>query len=89
MAKKEENKYIVLVINGGHGKVIMSTAVIAAIKKEHPDRKIIVIAAWDGPFYGNPDVYRFYSYEQLNNYFYDDYINDKDELIEDVDRRLY
>ena len=79
--KQEENKYIVLVIAGGHGKVIMSTAVIEAMKKEHPDRKIVVVAAWDGPFYGNPNVWRFYQFEQMNNYFYDDYINNKDVLI--------
>ena len=81
MAKKQEEKYIVFVIAGGHGKVIMATAVIEAMKKEHPDRKIVVVAAWDGPFFGNPHVWRFYTFEQMNNYFYDDYINNKDVLI--------
>ena len=82
MAKKEEeNKFIVMVVSGGHGKCVMSTAVIEAMKKEHPDRKIIVVSAWDGPFFGNPNVWRFYTFEQMNNYFYDDYINNKDVLI--------
>lgn len=74
------NKYIIFIINGGHGKCIMATAVIEAMKKKYPDRKIIVVSAWDAPFYGNPNVYRFYIFNQLQ-YFYDDYIKDKDTLI--------
>ena len=76
-----EDKYIILVINGGHGKVIMSTAVVSAIKKQHPDRKIIVVAAWDAPLIGHPDIWRFFAYNQLQNYFYDDYVHNKDVII--------
>lgn len=76
-----EEKYIVFIVNGGHGKVILSTAVVEAINKAHPDRKIVCVSAWDAPWYGNPHVYRFYTFDQLNNYFYDDYINGKDTLV--------
>ena len=70
-----------MIINGGHGKNIMATAVIEAIKKKYPERKIIVVTAWDGPFYGNKHVYRFYLFNNINNYFYDDYIKNKDTLV--------
>jgi len=80
--KEVKDRYICLIVAGGHGKCIMSTAVIAAMKKKYPDRKIIVISSWDGPFYGNnKNIYRFYTFDQLNNYFYDDYIHNKDVLI--------
>jgi len=77
----EEEKYIVFIVAGGHGKVIMSTAVVEAMKKAHPDRKIVIVAAWDAPWYGNPHIYRFYTFDQMNNYFYDDFIKDKDTLV--------
>lgn len=80
MENKKE-KFLILIINGGHGKVIMSTAVISAMKKQHPDRKIIVVAAWDAPFFGHPDIWRFYAFGQMQNYFYDDYVHNKDVLI--------
>lgn len=78
---ENKDKFIVMIINGGHGKVIMSTAVISAIKKQYPDRKIIVVSAWDGPLYGHPDIWRFFTFNQIQNYFYDDYIDGKDVLI--------
>jgi len=42
--------------------------------KKYPDRKLIVVTAWDGPFFYNPDVWRFYNFGQMQ-YFFDDYIN--------------
>lgn len=74
------DKYIIFIINGGHGKCIMATAVIEAMKKKYPERKIIVVSAWDGPFYGNPNVYRNYLFNQMQ-YFYDDFIKNKDTLV--------
>lgn len=71
--KNEDNKYIVFQVDGGHGKNVIATAVIRAIKKKYPDHKIIVVSGWDGPFFYNPDVYRFYLFGQMQ-YFYDDYI---------------
>jgi hypothetical protein len=70
-------KYSILWVEGGHGKNIISTAVIRAMKKQHPDRKIIVVCAWDGPFFYNPNIYRFYTFNEVK-YFYDDFINMKD-----------
>jgi len=71
---KEGDKFVVLHTEGGHGKQVMATAVCRAIKKKYPDRKLIVVTAWDGPFFYNPDVWRFYTFGQMQ-YFFDDYIN--------------
>ena len=73
--KKDKDKYIIFEVSGGHGKNIMSTAVIRAIKKKYPERKIIVVCTWDGGFFYNPDVYRFYTHNELK-YFFSDYINE-------------
>jgi hypothetical protein len=70
----KKGKYVVFEISGGHGKNIMATSVIRAMKKQYPDHKIVVVCAWDGPFFYNPDVYRFYNFNQMS-YFFDDYIN--------------
>lgn len=66
---------------GGHGKNILATAVIEAIKKEYPERKIIVLTAWHQAYYHNPNVYKFFNFDAIPNYFYDDYIKDKDVLV--------
>ena len=68
-----KDKYVIFQIDGGHGKNILATAVIRAIKKKYPERKIVVVSGWDGPFFYNPDVFRFYLFGQMH-YFYDDYI---------------
>lgn len=73
----KDEKYSILWVEGGHGKNIISTAVIRAMKKQEPDRKIIVVCAWDGPFFYNSNVYRFYAFNEVK-YFYDDYIKMKD-----------
>lgn len=71
----ENDKYIIFDATGGHGKCIMATSVIRGMKKKYPDRKIIVASGWDGPFFYNPDVFRFYLYGQMQ-YFKDDYLKD-------------
>ena len=80
MAKKEttekidkNGKYLIFHAEGGHGKQVMATAVIRAIKKKYPDRKIIVVTPWDGPFFYNENVWRFYAFNEMK-YFFDDYI---------------
>lgn len=73
-------KYIIFWTEGGHGKQVQATAVIRAIKKHYPDRKIIVVTPWDGPFFYNENVWRFYTFNELK-YFYDDYIHMKDTII--------
>lgn len=70
-----DDKFIILHSEGGHGKQVMATAVCRAIKKKYPNRKLIVVTSWDGPFFYNPDVWRFYTFGQMQ-YFFDDYIND-------------
>ena len=69
----KDDKFVILHSEGGHGKQIMATAVCRAIKKKYPDRKLVVVTSWDGPFFYNPDVWRFYTHGQMQ-YFYDDYI---------------
>jgi hypothetical protein len=70
-------KNIIFEISGGIGKNIMATAVIKAIKKHRPEDNIIVTTAWDKVFTNNPDVHRVYNLNNMN-YFYDDYIKDKE-----------
>ena len=72
---KKDDKFVILHSEGGHGKQVMATAVCRAIKKKYPDRKLIVVTAWDGPFFYNPDVWRFYNFGQMQ-YFFDDYIKE-------------
>ncbi len=64
-------------IEGGIGKNIAATAVVAAYKKAKPKRKIIVVSAWPEVWTRNPDVARFY---RIGNtpYFYQDVIKGKD-----------
>ena len=69
----KDDKFVIFHVEGGHGKCVMATAVCRAIKKAYPDRKLIVVTSWDGPFFYNPDVWRFYTFGQMQ-YFFDDYI---------------
>ena len=71
---KKDDKFVIFHSEGGHGKQVMATAVCRAIKKKYPDRKLIVVTAWDGPFFYNPDVWRFYTFGQMQ-YFFDDFVN--------------
>lgn len=72
----KDDKFIVFHIEGGHGKSIMATAVVEALKKKYPHYKIIVVTAWDAPWYFNPNVFRVYNFGQIP-YFYDNYIFDE------------
>jgi hypothetical protein len=70
------DKYIIFESQGGHGKQICAIAVIRAIKKAYPDRKIIWITPWDGPAFYNPDIFRFFVFNQIPQYFKDDYLKE-------------
>jgi hypothetical protein len=70
---EKDDKYIIFHSEGGHGKQIQATAVIRALKKQYPDRKIIWVTAWDGPAFYNPNVWRFYTFGQMQ-YFYTDFM---------------
>ena len=76
---RDNDKYLIFYTEGGHGKQVMSTAVIRAIKKKYPDRKIIVVTPWDGPFFYNENIWRFYTFNEMK-YFFSDYIK-KDTII--------
>lgn len=76
-SRKEENTgpFAIFHLEGGHGKSIMAIAVIRAFKKANPEYKVIVVTAWDGPFFFNSDIEKIYNFGQMP-YFYDHYIYD-------------
>jgi hypothetical protein len=74
------SKYIVFEIKGGAGKNVMATAVIKALKKQYPDKSIIIVTAHDDLWYNNPNVFKILKFGELK-YFYDDYIKDKETKI--------
>ena len=73
-------KYSIFHVQGGIGKHVAATAVAKVIKNNNPDRKLIVVCAYPDIFINLPYVDRVY---QLGNtqYFYQEYIQDKDSLI--------
>jgi len=75
-----EEKYLVWHIEGGLGKNVAATSLLKSIKEKYNDRKIIVVASYPDIFVNNPHIYRVY---RLGNtqYFYDDFIYNKDTLI--------
>ena len=72
---RDKDKYIIFEISGGHGKCIAATAVLRAIKKQYPEYKIVIVSAWDGGFFYNPNVFRFYTFNQMQ-YFSTDFVNE-------------
>lgn len=71
---------IILQVNGGIGKVIISTAICASIKERYPDSKLIVVSGYPDVFLGNPNVDRAYAFGQ-QAYFYKEYIEDKEIMV--------
>lgn len=71
---------ILFSISGGIGKVVMSTAVVKAIKKNYPDAELITISGYPDVFLGNPHVHRSYGFGQLS-YFYSEHIEGQDVLV--------
>lgn len=67
-------------IEGGLGKHIAATAVARAIKKNHPDRNLIVVCAYPEVFINLNFVSKVFRHGNTP-YFYQDYIKDKDFLI--------
>jgi hypothetical protein len=74
------NEYIVFEVKGGAGKNVMATAVIKALKKQYPKKKILIVTAWEDLWYNNPNVHKILKFGELK-YFYEDYILDKDTTI--------
>lgn len=73
-------KYVIFHVEGGIGKNILSTAVVRAINKQYPDRKIIVLTAWPEVWLCNPRVEKVIQFGQTS-YFYKDYVEGQDSLI--------
>ena len=74
---REDDKYIIFESSGGHGKQISATAVIRAIKKQYPDRKIVWVTSWDAPAFYNPNIFRFFTqgqYQYFRDYLKEDTI---------------
>lgn len=67
---KENDSYIIFDSTGGQGKQVQATAVIRAIKKQYPDKKIIWVCSWDSAAFYNPNVFRFFTHGQFQ-YFRD------------------
>jgi len=68
---------IIFQVDGGLGKSIASTAVIAAIKNHYKKSKIIVVTAYPDVFLNNPNVHKTY-YSNQTNGFYEKYVKGKD-----------
>ena len=75
-----EKKYCIFQVQGGLGKHIASTAVAQVIKKTYPDRELIVVCAWPELWSSLPFVHRVFPLGNTQ-YFYEEYIEDKDSLI--------
>jgi len=73
-------KYSIFHIEGGLGKHIAATSVAKAIKKNHPDRELIVVCAYPEIFVNLEFVYRVYRHGHTP-YFYQDYIKDSDFML--------
>ena len=66
-------KNILFVSEGGLGRVIASTAVVAKIKQKYPEKNIIVITGYPDIFLYNPHVFKVFHFEKPT-YFYDDFV---------------
>ncbi len=73
-------QYCIFHIQGGIGKHIAATAVAKCIKNNYPDRKLIVVCVYNDIFINLSYVDRVYQLGNTN-YFYQNYIQDKDSLI--------
>jgi hypothetical protein len=75
-----EEKYLVWHIEGGLGKNVASTSLLKTLSEKYNDRKIIVVASYPDVFINNPHIYRVYRIGNTQ-YFYDDYIREKDTIV--------
>jgi hypothetical protein len=75
-----KEKYSIFHVQGGLGKHIAASAVAKCIKNNHPHRKLIVVCVYTDVFINLPFVDRVYQLGNTN-YFYQNYIENKDSLI--------
>jgi len=73
-------KYSIFNIEGGLGKHVAATAVARCIKKNHPDRELIVVCSYPEIFINLDFVSRVYKHGNTP-YFYQDFIKDQDFLM--------
>jgi hypothetical protein len=74
------DKYAIFQIEGGIGKNVMATAVVRAIQKKYPERKIIIISAYPDIWLNNQRIHKTLQFGQIS-YFYREYIENKDSLV--------
>jgi hypothetical protein len=74
------DRYIVWHIEGGLGKNVAATSLIESLQIKYTDRKIIIVASYPEIFINHPIVYRVYKVGNTQ-YFYDDFIKDKDTIV--------
>jgi hypothetical protein len=74
------DKFLVWHVEGGLGKNVAATALLGDLKEKYNDRKIIVVASYPEVFLNHSAIYRVYKMGSTQ-YFYDDYILNKDTLI--------
>lgn len=72
--------YALFHVEGGLGKNVAATAVARCIKKNHPDRDLIIVCSYPEVFMHLPFVHKTFRIG-FHPYFYNDYIEDKDTLI--------
>ena len=65
-------KTIVIVVEGGVGKVIASTGVIKALAERFPDKRIVTISGYPDIYEYSSHIYRNFNFNNTIN-FYDDY----------------
>lgn len=75
-----KESYSIFHLTGGLGKHIAATAVAKCIKNNYPHRKLIVVCVYTDIFMNLPFVDRVYQLGNTN-YFYQNYIENKDSLI--------
>lgn len=74
------NKYSIFHVQGGIGKHVAATAVAHAIKKNHQDRKLIIVCAYPDVFINIPFVDRVFQLG-ATQYFYQEFVQDKDSIL--------
>jgi hypothetical protein len=68
---------IIFDISGGLGKNILSTAVLKAIRVQHPKAKVIVLTSYPDVFIGNPNVNKVIQHGTIAS-IYKDYMEGKE-----------
>jgi hypothetical protein len=71
---------IIFQINGGIGKCVSATAICEVIRKKYPNCNLIVVSAYSEVFLNNPNINKCYNFGEMN-YFYTEYVENKELLL--------